>query len=119
MPSERHPSGANPLSTFHKEHPKAAWTIAKGAGIGAALGIGVGLALPGRGAGFRAAVTLLVLLGFALIGALIAASRAIPRQKPGASPRELEWLAKVEARMKSGSSSPVPRRITPSKEKGN
>lgn len=117
VPSNTNPSSENPLSTFFKNHPHAAVSIAKGAGIGAALGIGVGLGLPGRGAGFRTEVILLISLGFALIGGLIAAARAIPRKEPEETLKEREWLTKVEARMKSGSSNPVPRRIAPSEDK--
>ncbi len=111
-------SNANLLPAFFTEHPHAAWTIAKGAGIGAALGIGAGLGLPGRGAWFRVAVMLLVSLGFALIGGLITAARVIPRTR-AKNPDKREWAAKVEAKMKSGSSSPTPRRIATTEDKGN
>lgn len=74
-------SDINPLQAFSTAHPGVARTIAWGTGLGAAVGIGLGLILPGRGAWYRAAVTLLVALGCALIGGLIAGARAIPRTR--------------------------------------
>ncbi|MBN2176555.1 MAG: hypothetical protein JW722_02750 [Demequinaceae bacterium] len=108
-------SNPNPLLAFSVAHPGAIWTIAKGAGIGAAVGLGVGLGLPGRGAFHRAAVALLFALAIALIGGLIAAARAIPHDHGGVEPEKEDWAAKVEAKMKSGSSNPVPRRVAQAK----
>jgi Flp pilus assembly protein protease CpaA len=104
-------SNANPLQAFLAVHPGAAWTIAKGVGIGASVGIGIGLALPGWGAWYRAAVTLLFALGCALIGGLIAGAIAIPRRRR-IEPLKADWAVKVDTKMKSRTSNPVPRRVS-------
>jgi hypothetical protein len=102
-------SDDNPLQAFLAAHPGVAWTIAKGVGIGAGVGIGIGLALPGRGAWYRAGVTLLIALGCALLGGSIAGAIAMPPW------RRIElhmpnWAAKVDTAMKSGASESAPRR---------
>lgn len=103
-------SDVNPLQAFFTAHPGVARTIARGAGLGAGVGIGIGLILPGRGAWYRASVALLVALGCALIGGLIAGAMAIPRTRLVA-PRKPDWAAKVDTKMTSGASNSVPRRV--------
>jgi hypothetical protein len=51
-------------------------------------------------------------LGFALIGGLIAGARAIPPASKAVQQQKPDWAAKVDTKMKSGSSSPVPRRVS-------
>lgn len=104
-------SGATPLQAFLDAHPGAVQTIAIGTAIGAGLGLGVGLGLPGRGAWYRAAVTLLFVLGFALAGALVAAAFVLPRPNRAARHTKPDWQARVDEKMTKGSSSPTPRRV--------
>ncbi len=74
------PSGvdldANSIPVIVRRAPRFARTIATGVLCGAALGVAIGLGLPGYGAMDRAAVTVLVALGFALIGGLVAGANA-------------------------------------------
>jgi hypothetical protein len=107
-------SGASPLEAFLRAHPAMVKTIAIGAAVGAGLGLGLGLGLPGRGASHRAAVTLLMMLGFALAGALVAAAIATHRPRGALRVKRPGWQRRVDAKMKEGSSSPVPRRAASS-----
>jgi hypothetical protein len=104
-------SGTAPIDTFVRAHPGAVKAIAIGTGIGACLGLGVGLGLPGRGASYQAAVTVLIVLGFALVGALIAAGVAIAAPSQAAHTKKPDWQKRMDAKMKEGTSSSVPRRV--------
>jgi uncharacterized protein (DUF58 family) len=105
-------SGTDPVKAFTREHPGAVEAVAIGAAIGAGLGLGIGLGLPGRGASYRAAVTLLILLGFALAGALVAAAIVIRPPRRTTHAKRPGWQKRVDAKVKEGTSSPVPRRAT-------
>lgn len=102
-------SGPTPVEAFLRAHPGAIKTIAVGVSIGAGLGLGVGLGLPGRGASYRAAVALLMVLGFALIGGLIATGIALP-SSGRASHARLD-PRRIEAKVKEGVSPATPRRV--------
>lgn len=76
---------ARSLPAVVRRAPRFARMIVTGAGVGFAVGVVMALALPGHGAAYRAAVALLVGLGFGMIGALSAG--AIATRVDGRDPR--------------------------------
>jgi hypothetical protein len=111
-------SGATPVESFIRSNPGAVKAVAIGAAIGAGLGLGIGIGLPGRGASYRAAVTLLIVLGFALAGALVAAAVAIRPARRATHAKKPGWQKRVDAKVREGTSSPIPRRAA-SRGKGS
>lgn len=67
---------AHSLLTVIRRSPRLVRTVAKGVLVGVALGVVVGLGLPGTGAMDRAAVTVLIASGFAIIGGLVSGANA-------------------------------------------
>jgi uncharacterized protein YcfJ len=67
---------AHSFPTVIRRSPRLVRTVVTGVLIGAVLGVVVGLGLPGSGAMDRAAVTVLVACGFAIIGGLVAGANA-------------------------------------------
>ncbi len=75
---------AKSFAAIVRRAPRFVRIIVTGAGVGFSAGVVIALALPGHGAAYRAAVALLVGLGFATIGAL--STGAIATRADGRDP---------------------------------